>query len=1011
MPDWNPEANEIFLNALDCRSPDERLALLDSACRGDSGLRSQVDALLAANDRVGSFLEAPAVKAALTYGEPAREAIGTTIGPYKLLEQIGEGGMGVVYMAEQQEPVRRRVALKVIKLGMDTRQVIARFEAERQALALMDHPSIARVLDAGATIAGRPYFVMELVRGTPITEYCDANNLSLRERLELFVQVCHAVQHAHQKGIIHRDLKPSNVLVTLIDGRPVPKVIDFGVAKATGQSLTDKTLFTNFTLMIGTPLYMSPEQAEMTSQDVDTRSDIYSLGVILYELLTGTTPVDQQRLRTLAFDEVRRIIREEEPVRPSSRISTLRSARTATDAARRNRLERLGRLVAGDLDWIVMKALEKNRSRRYDTANSLAADLQRHLNDEPVLARPPSSAYRFSKFARRNRVGILVAALVTAALVAAVVMLAVSNSLIRQEQSRTREEKTHAVLAQQTAEARAEQMKQGVLDLQTAYRLLERGRISMDQQFWDDAESAFTRAIELRPEYAGPWEARADLYLRLGLFDLALHDLNRAHQLQEPTTSWSWVNLALLRFNASDVRGVRQVSAHLRAHVRETATPTFARDTVRVGVLTTDPDGDPLGLAEWAQELANANPKDAFLRYLAGLAHYRAGQFAQADAELQAALTVLPDWDARRIAFPIQAMTYHRLGRKADARSALNAAARAIDDWTGQICRTNNVNWAIHQGVANWPIAWWDWLECQFYFREASLLIDSTAPPEDPRLHLIRARAFAGLRRAEQAIDEYNAAVAGLPDDRQIRFERCRTLGYHYGFLDWARSAREFAEARRLMPDQAGIWNREAISQLAAGNRQSYRQLCQEMLDRFSDTQDPLTATDVVDACVLEADAVPDPSQLIPLAQVAARLNRGAGRMVGAASCRAGRYEDAVRQLEDAARLLQPRCREWCFLAMAHEHLGHTAEAERCLKAAARWLAEASQPTTETLQYSQLVWGGFTERYELPLLYAEAAALIGASNAGSAPGDADGRLKRPPTDGSSPGTTNVQSGQ
>ncbi|HXJ74843.1 MAG TPA: serine/threonine-protein kinase, partial [Candidatus Dormibacteraeota bacterium] len=319
-------------------------------------------------------------------------------------------------MAEQEEPVRRRVALKVIKVGMDTKQVVARFEAERQALALMDHPNIAKVLDAGATEAGRPYFVMELVRGIKITEYCDQENLSTEQRLDLFIQVCQAVQHAHQKGIIHRDLKPSNILVADHDGVPVPKVIDFGVAKATtDQRLTDKTLFTAFEQFIGTPAYMSPEQARLSGLDIDTRTDIYSLGVLLYELLTGKTPLDQKELLASGLDEMRRTIREREPVRPSTRLSTMLEGELTTTAKhRRTDAPKLIHLLRGDLDWIVMKALEKDRARRYDTANGLAMDLQRYLTDEPVVARPPSKLYRFQKLARRNRLTFAAAGSVAA---------------------------------------------------------------------------------------------------------------------------------------------------------------------------------------------------------------------------------------------------------------------------------------------------------------------------------------------------------------------------------------------------------------------------------------------------------------------------------------------------------------------------------------------------------------------------------------------------------------------
>ena len=348
------------------------------------------------------------------------ERLGAMIGRYKLLERIGEGGFGVVYMAEQQYPVRRKVALKVIKPGMDSRQVLARFEAERQALAIMDHPNIARVLDAGATESARPYFVMELVKGEPITEYCDRNQLEPRQRLELFVQVCQAVQHAHQKGIIHRDLKPSNVLVSVHDTKPVVKVIDFGVAKALGRELTEQTLFTGFAQLLGTPLYMSPEQAGHSALDVDTRSDIYSLGVLLYELLTGTTPFDKDRFKQAAEDEIRRIIREEDPPRPSTRLSESKDSLASISAQRRMEPAKLTKLVRGELDWIVMKTLEKDRTRRYETANGLARDIERHLQDEPVEACPPSASYRLRKFARRNKATLVTASVIGLALLIAV---------------------------------------------------------------------------------------------------------------------------------------------------------------------------------------------------------------------------------------------------------------------------------------------------------------------------------------------------------------------------------------------------------------------------------------------------------------------------------------------------------------------------------------------------------------------------------------------------------------
>jgi tetratricopeptide (TPR) repeat protein/serine/threonine protein kinase len=510
----------IFAQAIEIEAPDAREAFLDKACENDAELRREVDQLVVDYFRAGQFLEKPAAHIVASADEPISEGPGSIIGPYRLMERIGEGGMGLVFVAEQDHPVRRKVALKVIKPGMDTRPVVARFEAERQALALMDHPNIAKVFDGGETASGRPYFVMELVKGVPITEYCDHNEAPISERLELFLKVCHAVQHAHQKGIIHRDIKPSNVMIMSQDGTPVVKVIDFGVAKAVGQQLTDKTIYTQFAQLVGTPLYMSPEQAGHSGLDVDTRTDIYALGVLLYELLTGTTPFDKDRLREADYDEIRRIIREEEPPKPSTRISTLGQAASTLSGQRKSDPKRLSQLLRGELDWIVMKALEKDRNRRYETASSFAADVQRFLHDEPVLACPPSVTYRLGKFLRRNRGRLAVA---TGIFLAATV-IAVSVGWNLRDRAEREEKSKHAeVVRLETVEGHVRE------SLKTARFLIGNNQLHAGRERLAEARAKLGNDQTALPEVAAEVQA---VEIGLDRFQQFLDLINRAHQAE-----------------------------------------------------------------------------------------------------------------------------------------------------------------------------------------------------------------------------------------------------------------------------------------------------------------------------------------------------------------------------------------------------------------------------------------------------------------------------------------------
>jgi serine/threonine protein kinase len=725
----------IYFTALHMTDPEQRRVFLDQACLGNPALRSVVEEMISTQTDAEDLLERgrsafsllsdelplPALEndAAEDGSGAVDERIGTKVGPYKLLQKLGEGGCGVVYMAEQEKPVRRRVAVKVIKLGMDTKNVIARFEAERQALALMDHPNIARVLDAGATETGRPYFVMELVRGVKITEYCDENKFDTRQRLELFIQVCHALQHAHQKGVIHRDIKPSNILVTHHDGVPVPKVIDFGIAKAIEGKLTEQTLFTAYEQFIGTPAYMSPEQAEYSGLDVDTRSDIYSLGVLLYELLTGKTPFDQKEMMQSGVEGVRRTLREREPQRPSGILTTLHGTElTATAAHRHSDPPKLISLLKGDLDWIVMKSLEKDRTRRYETANGLLMDVQRYLNNEPVVARPPSRLYRFQKLVRRNKIIFISGGLVFLSLL---VGLGLSTWLFFREREARHEQmmmREKAERAEQRAEARekinqaAIYVHQGKFD--EASTLLGEVKSPLPKPSYDGVLAYRTVGEWLALQ--GRWDESAQRYL-------GLMEIDKLDPWGAVTLDYQACGVVLM-----ESRQLREYDAFCRATVDSFATTTNGDAAGRVlkTCLLLPPDAN---LLRRMQALGDAAEK--FFRSLGsqplwtwsavpvGLWQYRTGNYDKAIESCRRCLSEKDKTTAQSATLRlILAMSVHQNGDAAAARAQLAQAKEAIDAWFKKGIESGNDS----NGH------WYDWIFARQLLREAMALIE-TVPP------------------------------------------------------------------------------------------------------------------------------------------------------------------------------------------------------------------------------------------------------------------------------------------
>jgi tetratricopeptide (TPR) repeat protein len=971
--------SQIFGNALKCATAAERAAYLDEACAGDPGLRADLEALLRAHASDPGFLERPSVPPGATTGElpahtGAREQPGLVLGGrYKLLELLGEGGMGSVWMAQQTEPVKRLVAVKLIRPGMDSKAVLARFEAERQALALMDHPNIARVLDAGATPDGRPFFVLELVKGRAITAFCDGQRLTLRQRLELFVPVCQAIQHAHTKGVIHRDIKPTNVLVALFDDRPVPKVIDFGVAKATGQQLTEKTLHTGFGAVVGTLEYMSPEQASFNQLDVDTRSDVYSLGALLYELLTGSPPLTRKEMANAGILEFLRAIREQEPTRPSTRLSTADGA-PALAASRRTEPRQLAAQMQGELDWIVMKALARDRTRRYETATGLAADLQRYLADEPVQACPPSAWYHLRKFVRRNRVAVTCIGLVL------LVLLTSTGGI-----------------AWNLREQAARQAETG-RDVDQA---LDQGIVLRGQGKWLEARAAGERAERLSAQ--GNNVAQHQRAVRF------LADLNMAERLEElglESIGAQYDLPAAIRASLAYTKAFEEYGIDLSGTDRAAAAARIRDSAIAEELLR--------GLDDWFWLRAFYTPR-----------HFLAGGFFLTEAdkqkvyamrtgdvpgdalraviemadrdELRKRIRACIKWANRPTPQSLEELvgaeevaglppaTALMLARVFELGSSTDRALRTLyaaqqrhptDLWLNHAL-------ALHLGNSGTPIL----CERGAGFARAALALR----PHSAGLHFTLG-ATLQTTELDQGITAFQTAIALKPDFRSAyhrlggalaskrdwegsvaAYSKAIELEQVHGYRpyhergqvyveigQWDRASADYGELwdypGRLFRREE-YWCEPAAAFVLAGRLQDYRTVCRGVLDAYlkvaraaaenkkaADRAAYLAAR----TCVLGPDAVADPAEVVRLAGQAVTADPMAAwylHTLGMAHYRAGDFPQAIRRFREcleADRNWSAQVVNWLGLALAHARLGQTQDAQEWLDRAVRWIDETT---------------------------------------------------------------------
>jgi tetratricopeptide (TPR) repeat protein/tRNA A-37 threonylcarbamoyl transferase component Bud32 len=851
---------------------------------------------------------------------------------FEMIHEIGRGASSIVYLARQLS-VDRLVSVKVIPTWNADESRLVRHRQEGSILSRMQHPNIVQIYDTIET-EGALCSVIEYVDGPALSEYTAGQPQEPRVAAEWTAKLAQALHAVHVAGILHRDLKPSNILLT---AQCEPKITDFGLAKL----LENESLLTTHHGLLGTPSYMPPERAVDDASAATKEGDIYSLGAILYELLTGRPPF----LGVTILDTLS-LIRDRDPISP----------RTLQPRTPR------------DLETICLKCLAKSSAARYHTSADLAADLQRYLAGEPILARRPSAFERAARWCRRNP---LVASLAAGLLLAVAIGFAGVTWQWRQ-----------AELAREVADARARETSLGLQQLKLANAFLEQGQVVLENRTWDEADKAFTRAIELRPDHVQAWATRGEaLYVRLGLWDLAAADMARAFELQRPTSSHRWLWNALLRMHTQDVAGYRKVCEEMEKRSGQHGVSNYLSwALVRVRSLAPMEADDARHVLETADAIVNTVPDAAAARYAQAVASLRCGLYEQAIKWCRASLDCPRGGICPDLNYPILAIAYAALGRTDEARQQLDLAERSQDAWIAQRCQPGAEHWVLSLGSSgDWPVSCWDWLEFTIYLREARGVLNVAPLGPDPWTHVLRARAFAGLRRLDRADEEYTTAIALLPDHPQVQLETHRNRAYYCAvrLKQFSRAAEEFAAACKVKPNDSRLLSFEALARCAAGDDAGYRAACGELIRRFGGTSNGAQAGDVVNACVLRPDSLDDMTQLVPLGHLTKNLFQGSVRLLGKAHYRAGEFKEAMRCFEEGWRFTRPRPWELLFEAMTHYRLGQTEQARKCLQSVTEWVERANHPDPNDPTGLQPSWGGWYEKVQVPITLREAESLIG----------------------------------